>query len=303
MKFTICVGLCLSLAVHALQEPFLRDAEAVTTSPESVNLRLVQTGDDIEPRWILEEDKLALRRAGIKFFDITDHQDLGQSNFHSVSLDESHSAPEGSKEGQKGQKGRKDFKGRNPFPKKLRHDREVNSYLRNITQGNMRTNLEIFTNFHSRYYKSQYGAASGQFLFDLVRNTTSVHSNLTVSQFKHPWGQHTVIASIPGTDTNLTVVIGAHQDSANMFLPNILRSPGADDDGSGTVTILEVLRVLSVRDFRPRNTVEFHWYSAEEGGLLGSQAVFANYEKRNVSVIAMLQQDMTGLDKTIYFHD
>ena len=42
------------------------------------------------------------------------------------------------------------------------------------------------------------------------------------------------------------------------------------------------------------NTVEFHWYSAEEGGLLGSQAIFQSYEKTGRDIKAMLQQDMTG---------
>ena len=93
------------------------------------------------------------------------------------------------------------------------------------------------------------------------------------------------------------VVIGAHQDSINLFLPSILSAPGADDDGSGTVTILEALRVLLTSDDFARgnaeNTVEFHWYSAEEGGLLGSQAIFSEYAKTGRDVRAMLQQDMT----------
>lgn len=73
-----------------------------------------------------------------------------------------------------------------------------------------------------------------------------------------------------------------------MWLP-MLRAPGADDDGSGTVTILEVFRALVGTGFRPHRPVEFHWYSAEEAGLLGSQAVAKSYEKKNVDVLAMIQ--------------
>jgi leucyl aminopeptidase len=106
-----------------------------------------------------------------------------------------------------------------------------------------------------------------------------------------------VIATIPGK-TNSTIVIGAHQDSVNLWAPSLLPAPGADDDGSGTVTILEAFRVLLqsediVKGNHP-NTLEFHWYSAEEGGLLGSQAIFSAYEKQGRDVKAMLQQDMTG---------
>lgn len=63
----------------------------------------------------------------------------------------------------------------------------------------------------------------------------------------------------------------------------------ADDDGSGTVTILEAFRVLVEGNFTPQRPVEFHWYSAEEGGLLGSQDIALEYEKEGRDVIAMLQ--------------
>ncbi len=89
--------------------------------------------------------------------------------------------------------------------------------------------------------------------------------------------------------------------------PDVHHLKGADDDGSGTVTILEAYRALILSDFRPIEHVEFHWYSAEvdssmcstmllntnacpkEGGLLGSQAVAKDYEARGVNVIAMSQ--------------
>lgn len=72
------------------------------------------------------------------------------------------------------------------------------------------------------------------------------------------------------------------------------RSPGADDNASGSVTILEALRVLANAGFRPRNTIEFHWYAGEEGGLLGSKEVYANYKSTGKKVVAFLNQDMTG---------
>lgn len=37
-----------------------------------------------------------------------------------------------------------------------------------------------------------------------------------------------------------------------------------------------------------------HWYSAEEGGLLGSQDIYVKYAQEEKQVKAMLQQDMTG---------
>lgn len=63
------------------------------------------------------------------------------------------------------------------------------------------------------------------------------------------------------------------------------------------MTLLETLRVLLLSSFQPLTPLEFHFYSAEEGGLLGSQAVASSYELSSIKVQAMLQQDMTAFVK------
>jgi leucyl aminopeptidase len=193
------------------------------------------------------------------------------------------------------------------YPSSVSHNKTIGPLLKKLEKKNMRENLETFTSFHTRYYKSQYGAQSSSWLLgrvaEIVNASGAMEHGATVKPFTHPWGQNSVIATIPGK-SNKTVVIGAHQDSINMFLPSILAAPGADDDGSGTVTIFEALRVLltdkDITKGKAPNTIEFHWYSAEEGGLLGSQAIFSAYEKEDKDVKAMLQQDMTGyVQKTL----
>lgn len=187
------------------------------------------------------------------------------------------------------------------YPEQMVHMQDIAPLSHNLSKSNMKHNLEHFTSFHTRYYKSETGIESAQWLYDQV--TAVVHESgasdhgATVEKFDHPWGQFSIITRIPGQSNN-TVVLGAHQDSINLFLPSILAAPGADDDGSGTVTILETLRALlrseAIAQGKAENTVEFHWYSAEEGGLLGSQAVYSKYKKDRREVKAMLQQDMTG---------
>lgn len=92
------------------------------------------------------------------------------------------------------------------------------------------------------------------------------------------------------------MVVGAHLDSIGSSPTG--RSPGADDDGSGTVVVLEALRVLAASGIRPQNTIEFHWYAAEEVGLLGSQDVWASYKAAGRSVVGYLNQDMAGYSPT-----
>lgn len=173
--------------------------------------------------------------------------------------------------------------------------------MKSLSKSNLKKNLETFTSFHTRYYKSDYGKQSSEWLLknvqEVIKESGASKYGAYAEHFKHPWGQNSVIVTIPGK-SNSTVVVGAHQDSINLFLPSILSAPGADDDGSGTVTILEALTVLlTSKDIikgKGENTIEFHWYSAEEGGLLGSQAIFSEYEKTGRDIKAMLQQDMTG---------
>jgi leucyl aminopeptidase len=76
------------------------------------------------------------------------------------------------------------------------------------------------------------------------------------------------------------------------------RAPGADDDGSGSMTLLEAYRALMLsRTFHPDRPVEFHWYSAEEVGLRGSFPIAESYYEAGRVVAGMMQLDMTGTPK------
>jgi len=163
-----------------------------------------------------------------------------------------------------------------------------------------REHLTKFTSFRTRYYRSDTGRQSQQWLLSRIHEITSQYASeslrdrISATEFIHPWGQNSIIVRIRGSSRidDGIVVVGAHQDSTNMW--PYMPAPGADDDGSGTVTILESYRALLVADYHPIRTIEFHWYSAEEAGLLGSQAIANDYASRSVNVIAMNQFDMTA---------
>jgi len=67
------------------------------------------------------------------------------------------------------------------------------------------------------------------------------------------------------------IVIGAHYDSYNHYGPSDKEvwSPGADDNASGTATVLELARVF--KDFNSQYSMLFVPFSAEEIGLWGAQ--------------------------------
>ncbi|KAL1924853.1 uncharacterized protein VTP21DRAFT_4507 [Calcarisporiella thermophila] len=185
------------------------------------------------------------------------------------------------------------------FPSQPQFQQEVKKYNGLLNRNNLKSNLEKLSSFYTRYYRSQTGVQSAQWIFDKateIANSTSGGAKVSVKKFQHSWPQFSVIARIEGSNPALKdiVVVGAHQDSINQNNPQNGRAPGADDDGSGSITILESLRTLVAGGFAPKRSVEFQWYAAEEVGLRGSQDIANRYQSSGVQVRAMLQQDMTG---------
>jgi len=75
--------------------------------------------------------------------------------------------------------------------------------------------------------------------------------------------------------------------------PDSVRN-GADDDGSGTVSILEIAEAMARGPEKPRRSILFVSHTAEEAGLLGS-AWFTDHATVPLdSVVAEIDQDMVG---------
>jgi Peptidase family M28 len=69
---------------------------------------------------------------------------------------------------------------------------------------------------------------------------------------------------------------------------------GADDDGSGTVALLEIAEALAASPSRPRRSILFISHTAEESGLLGSQWYSDHPTVPRDSIVTVLNMDMVG---------
>jgi hypothetical protein len=69
---------------------------------------------------------------------------------------------------------------------------------------------------------------------------------------------------------------------------------GADDDGSGTVVLLEIAEDLAHRPTRPARSILFVSHTGEEKGLLGSQWFTDHPTVPRDSIVAALNMDMLG---------
>lgn len=89
-----------------------------------------------------------------------------------------------------------------------------------------------------------------------------------VRELQEPRQTRNVIADTRVGSAANTVMLGAHLDS-------VTEGPGINDNGSGSAGLLEVALELAKQHTQPRNKVRFAWWSAEENGLLGSDAYVA----------------------------
>jgi hypothetical protein len=69
---------------------------------------------------------------------------------------------------------------------------------------------------------------------------------------------------------------------------------GADDDGSGSVAVLEIAEALARSPERPKRSILFVWHTAEELGLLGADWFTRHPTVPRDSIVAQLNIDMIG---------
>jgi hypothetical protein len=69
---------------------------------------------------------------------------------------------------------------------------------------------------------------------------------------------------------------------------------GADDDGSGSVSALEIAQQFVRAPDHPRRSILFVWHTGEEKGLLGSQYFTDHPTVPRDSIVAQLNMDMVG---------
>ncbi len=124
--------------------------------------------------------------------------------------------------------------------------------------------------------------------------------NLNVVEHREVTYARNVVAIVPGTDAKLKseyVAFGAHSDHLGMANSGTDRVyNGADDDGSGTVSILEIAHAFLTGP-RPKRSLLFVWHCGEEKGLWGS-AWYTNHPTVDLkNVITQLNIDMIGRSK------
>jgi hypothetical protein len=116
-----------------------------------------------------------------------------------------------------------------------------------------------------------------------------LHTAVTPWQTSHTWN---VLGKIEGTtQKNQVILLSAHLD--HLGVKNGKTYPGADDDGSGTVAVMELARALANQP-RPARTVVFALWGSEEAGMIGARYFLKHPSFELAEIVANLEFEMIG---------
>jgi Zn-dependent M28 family amino/carboxypeptidase len=128
-----------------------------------------------------------------------------------------------------------------------------------------------------------------------ISNTVAEHDSVKA---------YNMVAKVEGADSRSPtpptpeqwVRINAIKDSLRRVYPARLDSisNGADDDGSGSVSILEIAEAFAKGPVKPKRSLIFIWQTGEEKGLWGSEWFTNHPTVPRDSIIADLNLDMVG---------
>jgi len=165
-----------------------------------------------------------------------------------------------------------------------------------VREAELRSTLDSLSAFNNRYYSADTGVEAARWVAARWKALAANLPGASVALVKHKeWKQPSVVLTIPGADmASEIVVLGGHLDSINGWGNTEARAPGVDDNASGIAVLTEAVRVLSSAGFRPRRTVQFMGYAAEEVGLRGSKDIADSYAKSGKKVTGVIQFDMTN---------
>jgi hypothetical protein len=143
-----------------------------------------------------------------------------------------------------------------------------------------------------RYFFQQIETTGKPQSFDL--GVQSLVNLKVVFDEKRP--TQNVLAKISGTDENLKneyVIVGAHMDHLGIDMTGDVLN-GADDNASGTAVVMEAARVMKLNQFKPKRTIIFALWGAEEEGLLGSKYYTEHPIYPMEKTVANINLDMEG---------
>ena len=112
--------------------------------------------------------------------------------------------------------------------------------------------------------------------------------------------QINVVATLPGSEKPDDIyIICGHYDSFCQNADPFYTAPGADDNGSGTTCVLEAANAIMGSGYKPKATIKFICFAAEELGYfgdMGSRSYAYRAAERGDNIKLVINNDMIGFN-------
>ena len=146
--------------------------------------------------------------------------------------------------------------------------------------------MEIFESYNTKAPTIALSCEDYGLVFRLTENHQNPRLRLDLdAQLLGEQPVFNTVARIPGTEKpNEYVMLSAHFDSWD-------GSSGATDNGTGTITMLEAMRILRQAYPRPKRTIVVGHWSGEEEGEVGSSAFREDHPEIVRGLQALFNQD------------
>eukprot|EP01095_Lingulamoeba_sp_RSL-Kostka_P009497 TRINITY_DN3301_c0_g1_i1.p1 TRINITY_DN3301_c0_g1~~TRINITY_DN3301_c0_g1_i1.p1 ORF type:complete len:308 (-),score=89.44 TRINITY_DN3301_c0_g1_i1:592-1515(-) len=216
-------------------------------------------------------------------------------------------------------------------PTTLPHESDI---IENIGNLNMMTVIKVIQDlsvYPTRYYSRETGNFASNYFYNTFENIARCSDIVEVEKFSHTelnedFTQSSIIGRILG-DSDSTVIIGAHLDSANFFdddeISNFVNdgtenskwgtkvSYGADSGLSGAGIVVEIFRFLVDIGYKPDFTIEFILFAGSNKGstdtgvysFAGSSHIASSYKSSGKDIKVMFNLDSVGIPLNLNAYD
>lgn len=153
---------------------------------------------------------------------------------------------------------------------------------------------EMFKTSHRGLSEMKAAVANDTLFRPFVLDSMSVRIELKTTRERKQ--TENVIGLLEGRDPKLkdeVVIFTGHYDHLGITSDGTIYH-GADDDGSGTTTVLELAEAFATNPVKPKRSIVFMTVAGEEKGLLGSEYYTSHPIIPLAKTIANLNTDMVG---------
>ena len=186
---------------------------------------------------------------------------------------------------------------RNEFPTVTEEDAMTRTLMNEVSIENLTAIVQHLQDYGRRQYNTEQAYEAAEWIYDQFESYGfNDLENLEVEEFEFKYGVNesspNIIATQWGTKyPDKYIVCGSHYDSERSNYGG-QECPGADDNATGVATVLETARILSQYNFE--YTIIYCAFSAEEIGLVGSEAYASYCADMGYDIIGYFNNDMNG---------